>query len=149
MKQRLLFEGEVGDEKLEKVLPVLICSAIETNESIFLRWNGATVCIEPTDTIDTVMQKYEKEIKLIDLANSPRDGRDKHLYRIRNRISEFYIVAHSFDEAAMEMKNRLDRADYGFSSDRTVPSIDHLAVQSFFHDKQSFSDTDANLIIVE
>ena len=152
MKQRLLFEGELGDVSLENVLPTLIGKAIENDDTVFLRWNNATVRVEPTDTIDTLMQKYDKEIRLVGLANRmemPADGRDKHLYRIKNKIAEFYIVAHSFDEAADEMKKRLDKAEYGFISYRTVPSIEHLAVQKFNYnnDKQSFSDSDANLII--
>ena len=152
MKQRLLFEGELSDQTIENVFPALISKAIEADEDVFLRWNGATVRVEPTDTIDTLMQKYDKEIRLVGLANKmemPADGRDKHLYRIQNRLAEFYIVAHSFDEAADEMKKRLDEADYGFTSYRTVPSIDDVAVQHFYNEKQSFSDSDANLIIVE
>ena len=152
MRQRLLFEGELSDVTLENVFPALISKAIEADEDVFLRWNGATVRVEPTDTIDTLMQKYDKEIRLVGLANKmemPADGRDKHLYRIKNRLAEFYIVAHSFDEAADEMKKRLDKADYGFTSFRTVPRIDDVAVQHFYNEKQSFSDSDANLIIVE
>lgn len=152
MKQRILFEGELGDVTLKNVCPTLISKAIEVNDDVFLRWNGATIRVEPTDTIDTLMQKYDKELRLIESANRiemPADGRDKHLYRIQNRLAEFYIVAHSFDEAADEMKKRLDKADYGFSSYRTVPSIDHVAVQQFYNEKQSFSDREANLIIVE
>ena len=150
MKQRLLFEGELSDMELENVFPTLISKAVETDDDVFLRWNGATIRVEPTDTIDTLMQKYDKEIRLVGLANKmemPADGRDKHLYRIKNRLAEFYIVARSFDEAADEMKKRLDKADYGFTSYRTVPSIEHLAVQHFFNEKQLFSDSDANLII--
>lgn len=151
MKQRLLFEGELSDVALENVFPTLISKAIEVNDDVFLRWNGATIRVEPTDTIDTLMQKYDKEIRLVESANKMEmniDGRDKHLYRIQNRLAEFYIVAHSFDEAADEMKKRLDKANYGFTSERTVPSIDHVAVQQFYNEKQSFSDRNANLIIV-
>lgn len=151
MKQRLLFEGELSDHGLDEILPKLISKAIETEQDVFVRWNGATIRVEPTDTIETLMQKYDKEIRLVGLANMmemPADGRDKHLYRIRNRLAEFYIVARSFDEAAEEMKERLDKADYGFSSDRTVPGIDHLVVQHFYNDKQLFDDSEANLIIV-
>ena len=152
MRQRLLFEGELSDVALENVFPTLISKAVETDDDVFLRWNDATIRVERTDTIDTLMQKYDKEIRLVGLANKmemPADGRDKHLYRIKNRLAEFYIVAHSFDEAADEMKKRLDKADYGFTSYRTVPSIDDVAVQHFYNEKQSFSDSDANLIIVE
>lgn len=91
----------------------------------------------------------DKEESVVDKEEAPIDGRDKHLYRIINKIGTFYVVARSFDEAADEMKDRLRKADYGFFQDRNVPSIDHLAVQHFYDDKQSFSDSEANLIIVE
>lgn len=152
MKQGLLFEGELSDVTLENVFPTLIGNAVETDDDVFLRWNGATIRVEPTDTIDTLMEKYDKEIRIVSLANrleNPATAPDRHLYRIKNRLAEFYIVARSFDEAADEMKKRLDKADYGFTSYRTVPSIDHVAVQHFYNEKQSFSDSDANLIIVE
>ncbi len=153
MKQRLLFEGELSDVTLENVLPKLISKAIETGEDVFLRWNGVTVRVEPKDTVGALLQKYDETVKALGMANLGEknvDGRDKHLYRIRNRLAEFYIVARSFDEAADEMKKRLDAADYGFASYRDVPSIDRLAVQhlNLNNSKQSFSDSGANLIIV-
>ena len=152
MKQRLLFEGELSDKTLENVFPALISKAIECDEDVFLRWNGATVRIEPQDTVGTLMEKYEKEIGIIALANRKelgKDGRDKHLYRIKNKLGEFYIVACSFDEAADGLSERLRKADWGFYRYRNVPGIDHIAVEHFFGEKQSFSEEDGNLIIVE
>ena len=98
MKQRLLFEGELGDVTLENVFPTLISKAVETDDDVFLRWNDATIRVEPTDTIDTLMQKYDKEIRLVGLANKmemPADGRDKPLteqaaydeYQERSKVS--------------------------------------------------------------
>ena len=78
--------------------------------------------------------------------------KDKKLYRISNRLGTFYIVATSFDEAANALKKRLDDADYGFYQYREIPSIDHIATESFhFADetKQSFSQDKGNLIIVD
>ena len=141
----------MSDVHLKNVLPTLISKAVETDDDVFLRWNGATIRVEPTDTIDTLMQKYDKGIRLVGMANKmemPADGRDKHLYRIKNRLAEFYIVAHSFDEAVDEMKKRLDKAEYGLTSYRIAPSIDDVAVQHFNNEKQSFSDSNASLIIV-
>ena len=77
---------------------------------------------------------------------------DKKLYRVTNRLGTFYIVATSFDEAANALKKRLDDADYGFYQYREIPSIDHIATESFhFADesKQSFSQDKGNLIIVD
>lgn len=152
MKQRLLFEGELSDGYIESVLPSLIYRANEEGEDVFLRWNGTTVRIGPKDTPEKLMAEYEKQLGIIALAGrmeQPEDGRDKHLYRIKNKLGDFYIVARSFDEAADEMKERLRKADYGFFQDRNVPSIDHLAVEQLFNEKQLFSDSEANLIIVE
>ena len=76
-------------------------------------------------------------------------NKDKKLYKIENKLGTFYVVAGTFDEAVIELKERLDQADYGFFQDRDIPSIEHVATQSFYHDgtKQSFSDSKPNLII--
>lgn len=76
-------------------------------------------------------------------------SKDKKLYKIENKLGTFYIVAGTFDEAANELKARLDQADYGFFQYRNIPAIEHVATQSFCHDgpKQSFSDREPNLII--
>ena len=75
---------------------------------------------------------------------------EKKLYEIDNRLGKFYIVAESFDEAAGELKTRLDQADYGFFQYRDIPAIEHVATQKFHagSSKQSFSDSKPNLIIV-
>ena len=152
MKQGLLFEGELSDPGLDEVLPKLISKAAETEQDVFVRWNSATIRGSPTDTADELMAEYVEQLRANALANrlkAPKDGRGKHLYRIKNKLGEFYIVARSFNDAADEMKKRLDKANYGFSSYRTVPGIEDLAVEEFCHDKQLFSDSEANLIIVE
>ena len=118
----------------------------------FRFWDGKDNVYVVTAEDGIMMLLMEKDAELqeaaVDKEEAPIDGRDKHLYRIINKIGTFYVVAHSFDEAADEMKDRLRKADYGFFQDRNVPSIDHLAVQNFYNHKQSFSDSEANLIIV-
>ena len=79
MRQRLLFEGELSDAALENVLPTLISKVVETGDDVFLRWNGATIRVELTDTIDTLMQKYDKEIRLVGLANKMEMSADQPL----------------------------------------------------------------------
>ena len=77
---------------------------------------------------------------------------DNKLYRIENRLGTFYIVAKSFDAAAEALKERLDKADYGFISYREVKNIELLATEHFYSadkTKQSFSSDSANLIITE
>lgn len=75
------------------------------------------------------------------------DGRDKNLYLVRNGLGAFHVIAHSFDEAADVLKKRLDQAAYGFTSQRQVKSIDIVATQHFFNDKQWFSGEEGHLII--
>lgn len=79
MRQRLLFEGELSDVALENVFPTLISKAVETGDDVFLRWNGATIRVEPMDTIDTLMRKYDKEIRLVGLANKMEMPADQSL----------------------------------------------------------------------
>ena len=79
MRQRLLFEGELSDVSLENVFPTLISKAIEADDAVFLRCNGATIRVEPTDTIDTLLQKYDKEIRLVGLANKMEMSADQPL----------------------------------------------------------------------
>lgn len=75
----------------------------------------------------------------------------KNLYRITTyRLGEFYVVASSFDDAAMALKKRLDDADYGFFSDRRIMGVECLAVEEWSYSdnsKQRFSDDTCNLVI--
>ena len=78
------------------------------------------------------------------------EDNDNKLYRIKNKLGTFYIVARSFDAAAEALKDRLDTADYGFYQYREVKNIELLATEQFYADnaKQSFSDDGGNLIVV-
>ena len=78
---------------------------------------------------------------------APIDGRDKKLYLVRNGLGNFHVIAHSFDEAADVLKERLDQAAYGFTSQRQVKSIDIVATQHFFNGKQWFSGEEGKLIV--
>lgn len=78
---------------------------------------------------------------------APIDGRDKNLYLVRNGLGGFHVVAHSFDEAADVLNERLNQADYGYTSKRQVKSIDFVATQHFFSDKQFFSGDEGHLIV--
>ena len=78
-------------------------------------------------------------------------AKEAKLYKISNRLGTFYIVATSFDEAANALRERLEKAEYGFSLDCEVRNIEHIATESFsYRDKtiQSFSDDRGNLILV-
>jgi len=72
---------------------------------------------------------------------------DNKLYQVQNRLGTFYIVAKSFDAAAEAVKERLDKADYGFSAYREIKKVELLAAEHFFGERQSFSSDDGNLIV--
>ena len=119
----------------------------------FRFWDGKSnvYVVTAEDGIGLVVDEETVELQeaAVDAEEAPIDGREKNLYRIQNKIGEFYIVARSFDEAADELKDRLRKADYGFFQDRNVPRIEYLAAECFHNDKQLFCDREANLIITE
>lgn len=125
---------EITNENLDKAIAALRRCA-EENKG------------KQTDTGSVVISDICTDVA--DYLERPADGRDKHLYRIKNKIGEFYIVARSFDEVADELMERLRNANYGFFQDRNVPNIEHLAEESFYGDKQAFSGDEANLIVIK
>lgn len=78
---------------------------------------------------------------------APMDGRNKVLYRVTNGIGQYYVVSRSFNEASELLQRRLERADYGYTDRRKVKSIDLIASEHFYRDKQLFCDSDYNLIV--
>lgn len=147
MKQRILFDGELTDGPLDKELSLLIEKSKELGEDVFLRWNGATIRVNGDCSVDALMGVYETQIRVADAGTALLDSHDKHLYMLRNKMGVFYVVAHSFDEAATALEKRLDQADYGYRSNRNVLGIDLVATQRFFNGRQLFSEDDKNLII--
>ena len=147
MKQRLLFEGELSDPGLDEVLPELISKAIYTEQDVFVLWNGAFIRVRPTDTVEKLMAEYEEQLSAMHRKNAPKDGCDKILYRVTNGLGAFYVVSKTFDEAADLLHQRLDKADYGFTSSRLVKSVEVLAVEHFSNDVQSFCNDNERLIV--
>lgn len=123
---------------------------------VFRFWNGAQhayVLDTGDDGICVIsdecgIELEEKRVPAVRENPENVDGRDKRLYLVRNGIGEFYVVAHSFDEAESMLTERLDQADYGFSSQRSVHSIDLVAAQHFFNGKQLFYGDIKNLAIL-
>ena len=75
-----------------------------------------------------------------------KDNNNK-LYLVRTQLGTFYAVAKSFDEAAELVKSRLDKADYGCYFERSASAVELLATESFFAERQSFSD-DSNALMI-
>ncbi len=154
------FKFKVGDllklsgDGVSVVLPGNLAKGYKDSLRVSFRfWDGKSnvYVVTAEDGIGFVVEENMVELQeaAVDAEEAPIDGREKNLYRIQNKIGEFYIVARSFDEAADELIARLRKADYGFFQDRNVPIIEYLAAEHFHHDKQSFSDREANLIITE
>ncbi len=75
------------------------------------------------------------------------DGRDKFLYRITNKLGEFYVVAHDWNEAEKKLVESMNAAEYGFVRNREVQNISAVAVQRFRNCKISFSEQLTALIV--
>lgn len=76
------------------------------------------------------------------------DKKDFKLFQVESKLGVFYVIAHSFDEAAVLLKWRLEKANYGYSSGREASVISCLATEHFFGDSQLFSSENANLILI-
>ena len=150
MKEILLFEGELSDPGVDEVLPKLISKAVETDQDVFVRWNSATIRVSPPSTVEELMAEYNEQLHVNAMYNrlkAPEDGRDKILYRITNGLGTFYVVSRTFDEAAELLQKRLNHSDYGYTSSREVKSIEVIAIEHFFSDKQAFSGDNDKLVV--
>ena len=76
------------------------------------------------------------------------NNEDLKLFQLTCGLGCFYVIAHTFDEAAKLLKWRLDKADYGYSSAREVSTITCMAVEHFYTNLQFFSGDNSNLIIL-
>lgn len=119
-------------------------------------WDGKYPCyvLETEDELCVITDEPTLELELKyyppvceQEEQAPIDGRDKNLYLVRNGLGNFHVIALSFDEAADVLKERLDQAAYGFTSQRQVKSIDIVATQHFFNGKQWFCGEEGHLII--
>ena len=61
MKEYKLYEGQLCDDSLEKVIPSIINKAIQSKDDVFLRWNGKTMRVTPNSTLDDVLGDYETQ----------------------------------------------------------------------------------------
>ena len=87
MKQRILFEGQLGDDSIDKVLPGLIAKAKELKEDVFLIWNSATLRITETDTVDTLMHDYFRELHAMTLCQQEKAGELVTKYELKKRAN--------------------------------------------------------------
>lgn len=152
---------EVGDIVRTTKGSVLVTNAdsgkwhTEHLRVVFRFWDGAQhayVLDTGDDGICVIsdergIELEEKRVPTVHENPENVDGRDKNLYLVRNGLGEFHVVAHSFDEAADVLNKRLNQADYGYTSKRQVKSIDFVATQHFFSDKQFFSGDEGHLIV--
>ena len=69
-----------------------------------------------------------------------------NLYRLHNGIGEYYVIAESPNEAIDKLETRLDKAKYGFSSDREVKTTELITKEVKGIDAPYFSK-DKKLIL--
>lgn len=87
MKERRLFDGEIGDSSIDVCIPKLIDMASETGEDVFLRWNGATMRITKDDTIATVMNDFNEQCHAMSLFALERNGDILHVDDLSDKIT--------------------------------------------------------------
>lgn len=64
MIARVIYEGELS-ERIDDVLPELIKKARIIETYFYLVWNGVYLIISPDSTVDELLEKYERKLKLI------------------------------------------------------------------------------------
>jgi len=96
MRQRVLFEGQVGDKSIDLVLPELIAKAREMREDVFLRWNGATIRIAGCDTVESLMREYNEQLHCFALATKEELGELITMQQVEKKVVDF--VRHIFQK---------------------------------------------------
>lgn len=61
MIARVIYEGQLG-ESLSEVLPELITKARIIETYFYLAWNGVVLVIEPTSSVEELLEKYENKL---------------------------------------------------------------------------------------
>jgi len=79
------------------------------------------------------------------------DNMEKALYRVVTRgCGTFYVVASSFDYAAVEVASELNAQDYGYSDERVVTSVNFICRQTFMSNGKRvlYGDNDENHLMI-
>ena len=91
MEQRVLFEGTLGGESIDKAIPVAISKAKDLDEDVFIRWNGATVRVNSKDTMSSVHAKYNRELANLSLINLNDSGELISKRELAKKIAKFVM----------------------------------------------------------
>ena len=86
MKQRILFEGEIGDASIDECIQKLIEKARETGEDVFLHWNGATMRITSEDNCIEVLNGFNEQWHSRCLLAMERTGDILHVDALSEKI---------------------------------------------------------------
>lgn len=73
LKQRIIFEGTVGDD-INSAIPLVINKAKEINDDVFLTWNGVTMRIAPDSTMREVLDDYNRGLHRLSLEVQENNG---------------------------------------------------------------------------
>ncbi len=64
----------------------------------------------------------------------------KYLYKITNRLDDFYVIAEDVNSAITLLLKSLDKSDYGYSDFRYVTDVKIIASEEFYSTgKQRFN----------
>ena len=104
MKERVLFEGELGDQSIELVLPELIAKAREMRDEVFLRWNGATIRINGCDSVESLIREYEQQIHCFSLGAMEQAGDLITMRQVENKLKD--VVRFLFKDGGLAHERR-------------------------------------------
>ena len=88
MKEHKLYVGELNDGPIDHAAKKLIQMAKETNNDVFLRWNGATMRVSSDSTVDSVLEDYDVKIHQQGLATDEKYGRIVKVEDLSRKIAE-------------------------------------------------------------
>lgn len=67
MKKCTLYDGELNDIDINNVVGKVIEMRKESDNDVFLRWNGATMRITKTSTVQEVLDDYDRQTNAMNL----------------------------------------------------------------------------------
>ena len=74
MKEHKLYSGQLNDGSLDDVIPFLLSKAKESQDIVYVEWNGAVVAIDADSTKESILQDYDDELHKDALFHKEQKG---------------------------------------------------------------------------
>ena len=86
-----LFIGTLSDGDIKDVLPNLIAEAKNTNDTVYLNWNGVFLCINENRTYCDIIEQYNCAIKDKSIINRYINGELISVNALSEKIANFIV----------------------------------------------------------